>query len=1074
MSEGGDPVGLQAHDPAAPKPARQPARRRRSWPRRIAVWSVEALGGLIGLVLLLLVILAARLQLGPIEVDALTPVLTSVIDDRLGPLTSEIKGVTIDWRLGHAAVEVAGTDLAIRDSTGRVVLALPKLTISVDLRSLVRRQPLIKRINLVGPTLHVIRNRAGDLGLDVSSDEPEPTSEPETVSLFDAIDQLATGRGPFAVLGRLEEVGIVGATARFDDESTGISARLVDGKAVLHPEPGGLAIDFEAGLRLGEAHAGVSGKLAYAAATQRLNLNVALGAINPASLTPSLGAVLPILAKFDLPIAGRFDAELSPERIEHAGIELSADSGVLLDPALVDGRLAIKRAGGRLGFDGVAGRLDLDRVAIELGGPVLELRGTLDNVDPGRLLAGSSGVLDGRIGATLRDVPISDLAAVWPPQVAPHAREWVTSHLSVGTIPEAEAEAAVKIDPAANALSVVVGQSGGHLALRNATLEFLPGLPPAENIDAMMDFTPERLNFGITGGRLLGVIIPVGSVVIDQLGAAFERLTLDLEIDGPIGDVLQVLDAKRLGYATAVGIDPKSARGLIAGKLHFRFPLKNDLPFAEVDYGAHAVITELGLPKVAFGQSLEHGAFALALDPKSLTLDGLGRIGQVPVALHARQRLAGTGPSLQVRAQARLDDAQRHRFGLDILPDEITGPISADALYVIGTPGRARARIALDLGDATLSIPEAGWQKPAGVPAHAGFGLTLVDDHVTELDGLTARGQDLDIAGALSFEAGRLSHATFGSLHLGKTEGAFEIDHPAASPWHLAFTGKSLDLGTYFQTLKTPATGAGPGPDLQIDLSADSLALGPGRVVDRTRFSGRITDRRVMAVDLAAQIGQGRKLTLQLAPPEKGAGIHLETEDFGETLRLFDVTGNVRGGRVTLTGKALPQAQGGRLFTGTIDGKDYRVSKASFLARLLSSASLTSIASLLQGEGIPFDDLKGAVCLKDGRLTIAGVEARGAVGINASGTYGIDADELDLSGTLVPAPMLNSILGNVPLVGDFINGGPGGGLFVFSFTVTGKSGDPSVQVNPATAVVPGFVRGLFSGDAPGCAEPRPR
>ena len=70
-------------------------------------------------------------------------------------------------------------------------------------------------------------------------------------------------------------------------------------------------------------------------------------------------------------------------------------------------------------------------------------------------------------------------------------------------------------------------------------------------------------------------------------------------------------------------------------------------------------------------------------------------------------------------------------------------------------------------------------------------------------------------------------------------------------------------------------------------------------------------------------------------------------------------------------------------------------------------------------------------------------------------------DQLDLQGTIVPAYALNSIIGNIPVIGSLLLGGEGQGLFAANYRVTGSAADPEVSVNPLSALAPGFLRRLF-------------
>jgi hypothetical protein len=62
---------------------------------------------------------------------------------------------------------------------------------------------------------------------------------------------------------------------------------------------------------------------------------------------------------------------------------------------------------------------------------------------------------------------------------------------------------------------------------------------------------------------------------------------------------------------------------------------------------------------------------------------------------------------------------------------------------------------------------------------------------------------------------------------------------------------------------------------------------------------------------------------------------------------------------------------------------------------------------------------------------------------------------------VAPAYAINSILGNVPIIGPLFGGGSQG-LFAANYRVSGPSNDPDVTVNPLSALAPGILRQLFA------------
>ena len=65
---------------------------------------------------------------------------------------------------------------------------------------------------------------------------------------------------------------------------------------------------------------------------------------------------------------------------------------------------------------------------------------------------------------------------------------------------------------------------------------------------------------------------------------------------------------------------------------------------------------------------------------------------------------------------------------------------------------------------------------------------------------------------------------------------------------------------------------------------------------------------------------------------------------------------------------------------------------------------------------------------------------------------------ISLNGTLVPATKLNSIIANIPLIGDILVGKKTGeGVVGVSFKMKGKPGDLKTTINPIKSLTPRFI-----------------
>ena len=216
------------------------------------------------------------------------------------------------------------------------------------------------------------------------------------------------------------------------------------------------------------------------------------------------------------------------------------------------------------------------------------------------------------------------------------------------------------------------------------------------------------------------------------------------------------------------------------------------------------------------------------------------------------------------------------------------------------------------------------------------------------------------------------------------------------------------------------------------------------------------------SVRIGGAYANGSRLDISLLPSADGAWkLHVGSDNLGAGLGLFGIADNVVGGKLTIDG-TVTEAGGHRIAHAHVDGTDYNLVRAPALAKLLSLASLDGVYGLMSGSGIPFTNLRGDLTFSQGRITLDPmIGFGGALGVTAKGWLNPGEDQIDIDGTLAPAYVLNSIIGDLPVIGSLLTGGEGQGLFAAAFRLTGSNDDPTVTVNPLSALTPGLLRHLF-------------
>jgi len=391
--------------------------------------------------------------------------------------------------------------------------------------------------------------------------------------------------------------------------------------------------------------------------------------------------------------------------------------------------------------------------------------------------------------------------------------------------------------------------------------------------------------------------------------------------------------------------------------------------------------------------------------------------------------------------------------------------------------GTAEAEVPLELLEASLAVDGIGWSKPAGTAVLAKARLGFTGGKLTAIPEATVEGGGMIAAFSAVFapETQELQRISIRRLAFGNTDVSGSADRQAKGGWSIAMSGRSFDASRYLADVGKGRVGGSELP-LRIEAKLDRLILGPDREVGAVSLSFVDDGVHWQRVVLDGRFAAGGTMALRFGEPAGSRVLTFESDNLGAVLKLLGVSAAVVGGQVKVTALAEDRRKG-RLFGGHLEGANFKVVHAPLLARLLSVASLSGIEALVNSnEGISFTRLRGDFTYDAGKLKVSEVRAVGnAIGITAGGAVDIGADTLDLAGVLVPAYTINSLLGKVPLLGDVLVGGEGGGVFAVNFRVAGPVGDPKVTVNALSTLAPGFMRKLFmfAPDDPAKAPPNP-
>jgi hypothetical protein len=385
-----------------------------------------------------------------------------------------------------------------------------------------------------------------------------------------------------------------------------------------------------------------------------------------------------------------------------------------------------------------------------------------------------------------------------------------------------------------------------------------------------------------------------------------------------------------------------------------------------------------------------------------------------------------------------------------------------------------------ELSKAVAKVDQLGWQKPKGEPATVDVKIGFSPDAYNFTD-FVLSGQGMNVRGAFSIDKKtRILSANVPTVKLGPTNdlavkarrderGQLIVDIDGAKGdarglLHnfISGTGDKAEADRAATRLLTPEMEQDAALRTAIRARIGEVMTQNGEKVTDLDTRIAMIDGDVYLIDLLALDKLRNQISVSIKQaPNRTRTFSLHSNDAGLIFRALDLYTSVQGGDLSAEA-TFDDTKPGSPLAGEISASKFRIVNAPVLAKILTLGSLTGIGDTLAGEGIYFDVLKLPFRVTGHRIQVDDARMSGpAIGLTMSGQVDRSANIAQMEGTLVPAYTVNSVLGKVPLLGPLIVGREGEGIFGFTYAVKGNIDDPSVIVNPLSAIAPGFLRRIF-------------
>ncbi|MEK9753182.1 MAG: DUF3971 domain-containing protein [Rhodospirillaceae bacterium] len=1071
--------------------------------RRAVKGLIQLLGGLGAGIAIVISLLAWQLSKGPVSLGFLTEYLERAVNVGHRDFKLELGDTILTWAGWERALDIRVLNVNIRSNNGATIGSVPEVAFSLSGSALIAGKIAPQSVEFYGPRVSIRRERDGtiDVGFGV---EATTGSAGITQNFLDRLMAAPSLDHPMSFLSR---VAIIGGAVTVNDQLLRKKWRLPVADVRLVRLADRLKGELNLVLDEGGHNTELVADGAYIFAGREVRLDFRFSDVAPAVFA-SLATDLAPLQVLDMPFSGTIGVAFPIDGdIKAVNVDITGKDGRLRLPKPFQQEIAVAEAKLRARFRAASGvevesldmrfaegielrlpkpvdfpepiralsfagtlsgdarDLSVTRLVIDGAGPVLtlsgELKGLGDKDKPAR----------GTAKGTVDRMSAEALPTYWPTAVAPDPRAWVTTHIRKGLVTDVgfQAEFTLGDEGAFNLLAL-----DGTMKATGAEVEYLPPMPKVVGAAATMRFDKQSFTIYAEGGKSNGLEIEGGRIVLSGLDQYDQFADIDLQIKGGLGAKLAYIDNEPFKYTSALNLDLRKAAGRADTRLKLFFILEKDLKFDQVKVWARSKLADVSIGNIFLGRGIDGGQLDVRIDVHGMDVKGDVRVADIPAHLSWRENFnKKVNFRSQYKLHAKITDVRHVRdLGLDMEPfsgNYIKGGVTSDITYTVFPGHDRRLEVKADIKEAALSAPAFGWSKPVGVAGSAEVVVDLGGKVVIDIPRFLLKAADLDVQGKAKYalDGTGLERIEFARIAYGRTSIKGALIPKSDGGWEAGFHGPSFDLSPLWQEVMADDSGAETDHPL---LDKLTLVVEFDRVwIDQQQSLYDVSGTFARAgnlwktVMLTSRIDADSTFDLSIRPRDDGnRDFTMRSDDAGSVLKVLGLYPNMVGGKLLITG-AYDDAKPNQPLTGTITVNDYRVINAPALAHLVSIMSLTGILDALQGDGLAFRDLVIPFELARGVFNLKNAKATGnSLGFTATGKVYRHTDIVDLEGTVIPAYVINSAFGRIPVLGDLFTGGEkGGGVFAATYTMTGPLHDPVVAVNPLSALTPGFLRNVF-------------
>ena len=662
------------------------------------------------------------------------------------------------------------------------------------------------------------------------------------------------------------------------------------------------------------------------------------------------------------------------------------------------------------------------------------------------------------------NLEVSSLADLWPKITAKTAREWIDVNIFDGTIKNATADFEIRKNVVFPSSKTVASNTDINIDIESAKVKYHKDGSHFSDIDAIVKINNKEIIAEVKSAKLKGNIIKDTIVTIpDYKDKENFQLLVKGYSEGAIKDYAEIINKYIAKPIDVMGNSLENIAGNLKGNFDLEIPL-NIKNIHNIKYLINADLDNLYIPNVIDNIAVNNGKLELIINNNKIEAKGKVYIYDIEGEIFVVKNISDNKDEL-------------YKFKTYASIDKISNIIKYDIPYIKGyaavdidtyvTDNKVILDIKSDLKDSIINIEEIDFIKNSSVDFNADIKAVLTESDLIEIKDISIKADNVDIKGRAEFNKDNivLHELILDKLQLNDNELDLLYKNNKNNNNNIEIISniKNIDLSKIDLYKLIFSRGNETNRSRNISIKANKVNLKNDIVFYDFISQVNCSSKECRKIDISSSFNKNNKFNIYYGYNENNIKVlNIKADNVGDILKALEISNKMDGGSLDIKAKQIISETGEKYLDGNISVWDFTLVKTPILAKILTLASLSGVLDMLNGKGIEFKKFYSNFTYKNNILNLKEGKGHGSsIGITISGDINTESDSLKLSGTVIPAYIVNRAIGEIPIVGDILTGGKEGGIVAVKYYIKGTLQEPIVTVNPLSILTPGFLRGVF-------------